>query len=64
NHDIKINDNNEYKLITVSIPKGRNILSFSFENTLVRTVGSIISFFSLLILVLCSYWIHKKRREA
>ncbi|MEK7495036.1 MAG: 6-pyruvoyl-tetrahydropterin synthase-related protein, partial [Patescibacteria group bacterium] len=42
--EIKINNNNDYKLITVSVPEGSHKLSFIFKNTLVRNIGNIISF--------------------
>ena len=47
---IKISDNNEYKLITTSIPKGNHKLSFVFKNTLIRTLGNLISLVSLIII--------------
>ena len=47
---IKISDNNEYKLITTSIPKGNHKLSFVFKYTLIRTLGNLISLVSLIII--------------
>jgi hypothetical protein len=49
---IKIIDNNDYKLITVNFPKGNHKLSFVFKNTLIRTIGNLISLFSLIIITL------------
>jgi hypothetical protein len=49
---IQIDDKNDYKLITVFIPKGRHNLEFRFEDTLVRKIGnylSLLSFFGFLI---------------
>lgn len=53
--EIKINDSNEYKLITVSVPQGKSVLSFVFENTFIRSIGNRISVFSILILALYIY---------
>jgi len=49
---IQIADNNDYKLITVTIPQGKYNLEFRFEDTLVRILGnylSLLSFFGFLI---------------
>ncbi len=54
---IKINDNNDYKLINVDIPQGDYQLKFVFENTLVRTISEYLSFISLAVCL----WISKKR---
>lgn len=51
--EIKINDKNDYKLITVLVPEGNHKLSFIFKNTLIRTLGNLISIFSLIILFFC-----------
>jgi len=48
--EIIIRDNNDLKLITVSVPKGEHKLVFIFKNTPVRTVGDTISLISLIIL--------------
>jgi hypothetical protein len=48
---IQIDDKNDYKLITVFIPKGRYNLEFRFEDTLVRIIGNWLSIFSLLALL-------------
>jgi len=50
--EIKINDNNDYKLITVLVPEGRHKLSFVFKNTPVRIIGDLISITTLASLVL------------
>jgi 4-amino-4-deoxy-L-arabinose transferase-like glycosyltransferase len=47
---IKIIDNNDYKLITVNVPKGNHKLSFVFRNTLVRKISLFISIISIVIL--------------
>ncbi|EKE14267.1 MAG: hypothetical protein ACD_12C00600G0002 [uncultured bacterium] len=57
---IKINDDNDYKLITVSVPEGNHKLSFIFKNTLVRILGNGISFFSLIILTFYFYLTNKR----
>ena len=46
---IKIIDNNNYKLITVNIPKGNHSLLFSFKDTLVRKIGDIISVIAIIL---------------
>jgi hypothetical protein len=48
---IQIDDKNDYKLITVFIPKGRHNLEFRFEDTWVRIIGNWLSIFSLLALL-------------
>lgn len=50
--EISINDDNGYKLITVSVPEGNHKLNFIFRNTLIRTLSNLISLFSLMILFL------------
>jgi len=47
---INIDDNNDYKLITVFIPKGKHQLEFKFEDTLVRKIGNWLSILSILVL--------------
>ncbi len=50
-----ISDNNDFKLITVYVPKGVNNLRFVFEDTIVRKVGNYLSLASagfVLILLL------------
>lgn len=59
--EIKIDDKNDYKLITVSIPQGENMLSFAFSNTWIRTVGNTISF--LFLLIFASYFYYDKKRN-
>jgi len=49
--EIKINDNNGYKLISVLVPEGNHKLIFIFKNTPIRTLGNLISIFSLIALV-------------
>lgn len=49
--EIKINDRNDYKLITVLVPEGNHKLSFIFKNTSVRTLGNLVSLFSLIMLL-------------
>jgi uncharacterized membrane protein len=41
--EIKVSDNNDYKLITVIVPEGSHKLSFIFKNTFIRTLGDLIS---------------------
>ncbi len=55
--EIKINDDNDYKLITVLVPKGNHKLSFVFENTLIRKLGNLTSIIFLIGLLFCI--IHK-----
>jgi len=49
--EIKIDDNNDLKLINVLIPKGDHELSFKFKNTFVRTLGNSISLVSLALVL-------------
>lgn len=49
--EIRIRDNNDYKLITVLVPEGNHVLSFIFSNTLVRLLGNLISFFTLMTIM-------------
>lgn len=53
-----INDNNEYKLITISVPRGQHTIDFFFKDTPVRTVGNIISLSA--ILIIASYEIRRR----
>jgi len=46
---IKIIDNNNYKLITVNIPKGNHKLYFVFRDTMVRKIGNIISLIAIIL---------------
>lgn len=50
--EVIIKNNNDYKLITVSVPKGNHKLSFIFRNTLARTLGDFISIITLVSLAL------------
>ena len=43
NKKINIDDSNDFKLITVSIPSGKQTIKFVFQDTNVRKVGNIIS---------------------
>src|SRR3989344_1527929 len=47
NNKINISDNNDFKLITVKLPKGNHNLSFVFEDTLVRKIGNYLSIVSI-----------------
>lgn len=49
--EVEIKDNNDYKLITINIPKGKNEIKFNFESTNVRTIGTYLSLASLLFVV-------------
>ncbi len=57
--EIKINDNNDYKLITILVPEGNHKLSFIFKNTLIRTLGNLISLASLIIITSYFYLARK-----
>jgi len=46
---IKIIDNNDYKLITVNVPKGNHKLYFVFRDTMVRKIGNIISLIAIIL---------------
>lgn len=45
-------DNNDYKLITIKVPRGIHRLNFIFENTPVRSAGNIISVISILTIAI------------
>lgn len=49
--EIKIEDNNDLKLINVLVPKGEHEMSFKFKNTFVRTLGNYISVVSLALML-------------
>jgi len=46
---IKIIDNNDYKLITVNVPKRNHKLYFVFRDTMVRKIGNIISLIAIIL---------------
>lgn len=48
---IEINDDNRFKLITVSLPQGQHFLRFVFTDPLIRKIGNLISLVSLIIFV-------------
>lgn len=50
--EIKINSNNDYKLINVSVLKGNHSLLFSFKDTLVRKIGDIISVIAIIFILI------------
>ncbi len=57
--EASIKDNNNFKLITVVLPKGSHDLKIIFEDTPIRTTASIISFLAF-ILVSIHLWKLKK----
>ena len=61
--EIKINDQNKLKLITVSLPKGKATLRFIFKNTLVRTIGNWLSLISVGLVVISMVVSLKKKRQ-
>lgn len=52
NKKLKIDDNNDYKLITVFIPKGHHQLKFIFQNTPIRQVANYLSLISSIIVLI------------
>ena len=48
---IVINDQNDYKLITVSVPQGTHRLKFRFTNTPIRTMANYLSALSALSII-------------
>lgn len=50
--EIIILDNNDYKLITVSVPKGNHNLSFVFRDTTVRKTGNIALIIAIIFILL------------
>ncbi len=61
--DVKINDNNKYKLITINIPKGENRLTGQFTNTPVRTLGNALSLISVFGLFFALYGTRRNSRQ-
>jgi len=45
--EVKINANNDLKLITVNVPAGKNLIELKFTNTNVRTLGNMITLLTL-----------------
>lgn len=52
NKKLKIDDNNDYKLITVFIPAGNNQLKFIFQDTPIRQVANYLSLISSIIVLI------------
>lgn len=48
---IAVDDNNKYKLITVTVPAGQHIINFKFENTPIRNVANFMSAFSAFAII-------------
>ena len=48
---IAINDKNDYKLITVSVPEGKHSLKFAFANTPIRTMANYLSILSIISII-------------
>ena len=59
--ETSINDNNKYKLITVSVPPGDHKITVKFTNTPVRTLGNLVSLICILGLVLYGFRRSKKK---
>lgn len=59
--EIKIKDNNNYKLITVLVSEGSHTVSFVFKDTLIRTFGNLISLTSL---ILASYFYFARKKHS
>ncbi len=62
--EVKITDNNKYKLITISVPAGNHEVVGKFENTNVRTLGdsiTLITLFALIIFTVFNLWKLKKQ---
>lgn len=59
--NIKINDDNRLKLITIDIPKGKHLISFRFNDTPIRIIGNGISLLFLLISSLCLYFMFNNK---
>lgn len=58
--EIKINDDNDYKLIAILVPEGKHNLLFVFKNTLIRTISNSISLAIFIITLFFMVKIHKK----
>jgi len=64
--EVKINDNNPYKLITIDLPVGKSNIKFIFANTYVQEIANGVTIFSLLLsafLILINYSLSKKRQN-
>lgn len=51
--EVEIEDNNDYKLITINIPKGKNEVKFNFVNTIIRIIGTYLSLATFLFVTFC-----------
>ncbi len=52
--ELTIRDDNPFKLITVDLPPGEYILSFTFADTMVRFIANVITLLALLAVILMS----------
>ena len=57
---IKINDNNDYKLITVSVPEGNHKLLFSFRDTSIRFISNLITIITSMAGVVILIYVRKR----
>ncbi|OGK26719.1 hypothetical protein A2954_07065 [Candidatus Roizmanbacteria bacterium RIFCSPLOWO2_01_FULL_37_12] len=55
---VKSEDNNDFKLITISIPSGKQTIKFIFENTPVRNIANFISLVTIGFLVTLNLFQH------
>ena len=55
NQDTAINDNNDFKLITFTVPKGSHEVKIKFENTNVRTLANMLSLGSIAFLIMLMF---------
>jgi len=61
--EMKIEDVNKYKLITISLPKESKKLELRFENTEVRKIGNYISIITLIVMLLVAMKFISLRRR-
>lgn len=58
-----ISDSNRFKLVTIQLPSGHHTVKFAFRNTLIRTVGDVVSELSVLALLGSLYFVFWKKRS-
>jgi len=62
-NEMKIDDINKYKLITISLPKESKKLELRFENTEVRKIGEWVTVISVWSIIILFIFIRISRKE-
>lgn len=60
NQEVIIHDINEYKLMTIAVPRGIHEIQFIFRDTLIRKIANATSVFAFLILIMYTSYLMKK----